>query len=191
MYSVDLNIGTISGMTHMKMIFNFLTGTGKHFIGNALCSSDDCHATHSHFALFHNKQYLLQTPRRKKQEDSNLENEGARKWPSPSFHLTTRKFRAQTWQVKWGGTPSNWNDVPTGPWHKAVLSQDTSCLIQVLVPTHCRSVNWYCLVWVHLIKLALNMGVRFQLCQPENTIHSCLTEVIPSTWSKMGQNSDV
>jgi len=26
---------------HIKTIFSFCTGTGKHFIGNALCSSDD------------------------------------------------------------------------------------------------------------------------------------------------------
>jgi hypothetical protein len=34
-------MGTIGGTTHIKTIFSFWTGTGKHFIGNALCSSDD------------------------------------------------------------------------------------------------------------------------------------------------------
>jgi len=65
MCPVYLNMGTISGMTHIKMIFSFLPGIGKHFIGNSLCSSGDCHIAHSYFAFFHSKQCLLQTPRRK------------------------------------------------------------------------------------------------------------------------------
>jgi hypothetical protein len=31
----------VAGTTHIKTIFSFLTGTGSHFIGNELCSSDD------------------------------------------------------------------------------------------------------------------------------------------------------
>jgi hypothetical protein len=34
-------MGTISGTTHMKAILSSLPGTGKHFVGNELCSSDD------------------------------------------------------------------------------------------------------------------------------------------------------
>jgi hypothetical protein len=34
-------MGTISGMTYIKIIFSFLSGTGKHFIGYTLSSSDD------------------------------------------------------------------------------------------------------------------------------------------------------
>jgi len=40
-HSEELNMGTISSMTHAKPIFSFSPGTGKHFIGNALCSPDD------------------------------------------------------------------------------------------------------------------------------------------------------
>jgi hypothetical protein len=33
---------TVNGMTHIKIIFSFLPGTdNKHFIGHALCGSDD------------------------------------------------------------------------------------------------------------------------------------------------------
>jgi len=41
MCSVDLNMATISGTTHIKTIFNFWPGTDMHLSGNALCSSDD------------------------------------------------------------------------------------------------------------------------------------------------------
>jgi hypothetical protein len=49
-------MGTINDMTHIKTIFSFLPGNGRHFIGNVLCSSDGCCAAYSHFALFHDKQ---------------------------------------------------------------------------------------------------------------------------------------
>jgi hypothetical protein len=42
MCAVSLNMITISGKTHFKMILSFLPGTGKYFIGNMLYSSDDC-----------------------------------------------------------------------------------------------------------------------------------------------------
>jgi hypothetical protein len=41
MCSVDLNMVTIGGMTHIKMIFSLLPGISKHFISNTLCSSDN------------------------------------------------------------------------------------------------------------------------------------------------------
>jgi len=34
--STDLNRDTISGTTHMKTLFSFAPGTGKHFTGYAL-----------------------------------------------------------------------------------------------------------------------------------------------------------
>jgi hypothetical protein len=37
-----------------------------------------CHATHSHFALLHNRHCLLQTSRRNTPEKLNVENEGTR-----------------------------------------------------------------------------------------------------------------
>jgi hypothetical protein len=33
-------LGTISGIMHMKTIFNFLPGVGKYFTGNTFCSSE-------------------------------------------------------------------------------------------------------------------------------------------------------
>jgi len=41
MCSVDLNMGTISGMTNIKMIFSSWPGIGKQFIVNELHSSED------------------------------------------------------------------------------------------------------------------------------------------------------
>jgi hypothetical protein len=40
MGSVDLNVVTICGMTHIKTMFSFSTGTGKYFSGKSLSSSD-------------------------------------------------------------------------------------------------------------------------------------------------------
>jgi hypothetical protein len=34
-------MGNTIGTTHIKTAFSLLPGTGKHFIGNALCRSDD------------------------------------------------------------------------------------------------------------------------------------------------------
>jgi hypothetical protein len=42
MYSADLLIwAPLVALAHIRTIFSFWTGIGKHFIGNALCSSDD------------------------------------------------------------------------------------------------------------------------------------------------------
>jgi hypothetical protein len=57
--------GTISGTTHVKIIFNFSPATCRHFTGNGLCSSDNCHVTRSHFVLFHDKQCLINHPKKK------------------------------------------------------------------------------------------------------------------------------
>jgi hypothetical protein len=55
--SLDLNIVTISGTTHMKMIFSFLPGTGKHFIGNTL-QPIFMHIIHIlHFFMINNVSY--------------------------------------------------------------------------------------------------------------------------------------
>jgi hypothetical protein len=39
--SAHLSMGTISGTTHIKMIFKFLPGIGKHFITNEIWNSDN------------------------------------------------------------------------------------------------------------------------------------------------------
>jgi len=78
MCSVDLNRGTISAMTHIKMIFSFSPDTTKHFIGNVLCSCDDSVTELINILyLFMINNIFLQTPRRKNLE-SNLENEGTK-----------------------------------------------------------------------------------------------------------------
>jgi anti-anti-sigma regulatory factor len=41
MCSVDVSMGTIIGTIHIKTIFSLSPSTGKRFIGNVLCSSDD------------------------------------------------------------------------------------------------------------------------------------------------------
>jgi hypothetical protein len=40
---VDLNMGTIQGMTHIKTIFSYGPGTSELFIDTTLHSSDDCY----------------------------------------------------------------------------------------------------------------------------------------------------
>jgi hypothetical protein len=59
MCSVDVNMGTIRVMTHRQTIFSIWTGTDKHFISVALCSSE-CSDTQLTFEIFHYKQCLLQ-----------------------------------------------------------------------------------------------------------------------------------
>jgi len=41
MCSVEFNMGTISGTTHLKTKFSFSSGNDMHFIDEALCSSDN------------------------------------------------------------------------------------------------------------------------------------------------------
>jgi len=60
MCSVDLNMGTISGTTHIKTIYSSLAGIGKNFTGTTLCISDDSVMQLIH--ILHNKEFLLQPP---------------------------------------------------------------------------------------------------------------------------------
>jgi len=61
---------------------------------------------------------------------------------------------------------------------------DTSCLFQILVPTHYRSVNQSCLVQVHMIKFASNMGIGFSSASHRKQCTFYLTENISSTEEK-------
>jgi hypothetical protein len=61
----------------MKTMFSLWSCGSKCFVGNVLCSYDDSHATYSRSALVHDKQCLLQTPRRKNPEELNLEGGGS------------------------------------------------------------------------------------------------------------------
>jgi len=70
-----------------------------------------------------------------------------------------------------------------------MLLHNTSCLFQTSVPMHHRTANWCCLVQAYLI--VLNMGVGFQLCQAQNTIHYTPHGKHLFNWSKPGQNSAV
>jgi hypothetical protein len=58
MCSVQPCMSTISGITYIKTVLSFLTGTVKHFVSNTLCRAA-AHTTYSHFALFHDKQCPL------------------------------------------------------------------------------------------------------------------------------------
>jgi hypothetical protein len=75
-------------------IFSFSTVTGKYFVGNPLCRSDDCRATHSYFAVFHNKQCLLKNPRKKIQMSQIWRMMGPGN-ASPSSHPMISKFLVQ------------------------------------------------------------------------------------------------
>jgi hypothetical protein len=72
---------------------------------------------------------------------------------------------------------------------RPMLSRETTCLYQALIPTYHISVHRYSLVRVNLIKLASNMGVRFQLCQPQNAIHFLPHGKRLFNWYKTGRNS--
>jgi hypothetical protein len=77
MCSVDLNIGTTSGTKHIRTIFSIWTGTDKHFIGNALCSSDDSDTQLIHILLFFIINNIFYRSSEEKIQRSQ-ENEGAR-----------------------------------------------------------------------------------------------------------------
>jgi hypothetical protein len=81
MRSVDLNIGTISGTTHIKTVFSFWPGIGKHFTGNALWISDNSVMQLIHILLFYMVSRVLYKPPEKNSEKSNLENEGPGNFP--------------------------------------------------------------------------------------------------------------
>jgi hypothetical protein len=70
MRSVDLSMGTVNSMTHMKTVFSFMPGIGSYFNGKTFCSSDDSvmHLVH----ILHNftVNNVLQTSRRKKEKQS-------------------------------------------------------------------------------------------------------------------------
>jgi len=76
--SAGLNMGTVSGTTHIKTIFSFSPGTEKHFTGNALCSSDD-----SVTQLIHNLHFFTLNSVLYK----TLQNK--------------RKSRSQIWRTRW------------------------------------------------------------------------------------------
>jgi midasin (ATPase involved in ribosome maturation) len=77
MCSADLNMATISGTTHIQMIFSFWTGTGKRFIGKALCSSDGSVTQLIHILHFVSINFTFTNPQKKNSDVSNLENGGA------------------------------------------------------------------------------------------------------------------
>jgi hypothetical protein len=64
---------TISGTTHIKTIFSFSPGTGKHFIGNALCHSDDSVTQLIHILHFFTINVFNKPA--EKADETNLENE--------------------------------------------------------------------------------------------------------------------
>jgi hypothetical protein len=73
-----------SGTTHIKTIFSFWSGVGKHFTGNVLCSSEDSVTLFIHILHFFTINfYVLQTSKWKTPEEWNLNNEGAREWVPP------------------------------------------------------------------------------------------------------------
>jgi hypothetical protein len=72
-------MGTISGTTHIKTIFSFWTGVGKHFIGNALCRSADSFT--QLIRVFHS--FTLGNFFYKHTEMSNMENEGPKECVLP------------------------------------------------------------------------------------------------------------
>jgi hypothetical protein len=91
MCSVHLNVVTTSGTTHIKTLFSFSPGTGRHFTGNALCNSADCYANHSHSALLRDKQSHVQTLDEKSRGVKSEERGSQGMGP----YSTIRKFSVQ------------------------------------------------------------------------------------------------
>jgi len=88
----DLSMVTFSGTAHIQMI-SFLPGTGKHFTGKPLCSSDDSVMQLKDLEPVHDEQYLTLTCIKKSIGDK-FGKWIARKWV-PSTYRIIRKFPVQ------------------------------------------------------------------------------------------------
>jgi hypothetical protein len=86
MHSADLNMSTISGMTHIKTTFSFSPGTGKHFIGNqsAFLMILSCSSFTLHCSLFHDN--VLYKPPEEKLQMNQI-------WPGNESHSSYPMFR--------------------------------------------------------------------------------------------------
>jgi hypothetical protein len=87
MCAAGLNMGTITGRTHINMTFSFWTASGKHFIGNALCSSDDSVTQLIH--IFHSSTIsnVFYKPPEEKIQRSRIWRGGGDGNGSPSEHF--------------------------------------------------------------------------------------------------------
>jgi hypothetical protein len=72
-------MSTVNGMTHNKMIFSFSPGIVKHFIGNALYSSDHSVTQPIHVPPFFTINKTFYKPQKKDPEEPDVEDEGVRK----------------------------------------------------------------------------------------------------------------
>jgi hypothetical protein len=91
MFSKDLNMGTISGTTHLKAIFSFLPSTGEDFIGNTFCSSNNSFMQLNHIlhlflinSIFYKRPKDLENARAKELGPLFLSN--GQKTPCPEGH---------------------------------------------------------------------------------------------------------
>jgi hypothetical protein len=115
---IFLFMGTISGTTHIKTMFSFSPGTGKHFINNAPGSSDGSVTQLIHVLLYTNKS-LLTKPQKKKSRGSNMKDEGPGNG-SPFFLSNDQKIPCPErhdhgWRSGGGrSATSDWKTVPTG-----------------------------------------------------------------------------
>jgi hypothetical protein len=89
----------ISVTTHIKAMFSFSPGTGKHLIGNALCISDDLVTKPFHILhIFTN--VLEKSPEYKIQTGQIWRMKGPRNDPTSS-QSAIRKFPVQKSNKKW------------------------------------------------------------------------------------------
>jgi hypothetical protein len=196
-------MGTTSGMIHFKTIFSSSPGACTHFIDNALwlwCNSFT-------FCTFRDKQRPSQTPSRQSHSNQIRKTRWSENCPPPppsiqrSGNSLSRKARTRRDK---SGASCDWKTVSSGTRRKAVWTWEGSaemphvfvlhclgtpdgmafsvvarhfCILQTLVLTHRRPVNRYCLIRIYLIKLALNTGVGFQRCQPQNAFHSASRKI--------------
>jgi hypothetical protein len=114
MCSVDLNMGTVSSITHIKMIFSFLPGSENHFVHNALSSSDDS-VMHQlvhilHFVMINHNFYKLSGKKFQRSKIWRARRPG-NGFPSPCPMI--RKLPVKKGREV-GGTPSDWKIVLSG-----------------------------------------------------------------------------
>jgi hypothetical protein len=92
-------MGTVSSTTHIKTISSFSPGIGKHFHIKALYSSDNSVTQLVH--ILQDEYFLLQTPRIKYLEETNLENVVARELTSSSFPINGKLGTNMIGEVRW------------------------------------------------------------------------------------------
>jgi len=192
MWSVNLIMGTISGKTHLKMIFSFSLGIGKQFIDNAICSSNNCLTTHLHFTLSHGKRSFT-NPQKKNLRSQIWRMRGQGMGPPLSIQQPWNSLsRNSQTHWKWGDAPPNWKNVPTGTWCNVMFSTIARKVLSLQVLQKKKKFNNFLFHKImkahHTLTCTMLM---FSNRMPQNAIHFLPYGIYLFKYSKMGWNSTV